>query len=84
VPFRQIHDRWIDKYTAPMSAMLTRLKKDIEEENVVKVYESTSRPRPDRLWQAIIDPALDRSTRSVRRGSRTGRRARVITRARPT
>ena len=58
VPIRQIHDRWIDKYTAPMSAMLTRLKKDIEEENVVKVYEIYIKTTPERLWQAITDPAL--------------------------
>src|SRR6266567_387328 len=37
VPIRQIHDRWIDKYAAPMAAMLTRLKKDIEEERMEKV-----------------------------------------------
>lgn len=32
VPIRQIHDRWIDKYAAPMVAMLTGLKREIEEE----------------------------------------------------
>jgi len=58
VPIRQIHDRWIDKYTAPMTAMLTRLKKDIEEENVVKVFEIYIKTTPERLWQAITDPAL--------------------------
>ncbi len=32
VPIRQIHDRWIDKYTGPMAAMLVGLKREIEEE----------------------------------------------------
>jgi uncharacterized protein YndB with AHSA1/START domain len=58
VPIRQIHDRWIDKYTAPMTAMLTRLKKDIEEENVVKVFEIYIKTTPERLWEAITDPTL--------------------------
>ena len=58
VPIRQIHDRWIDKYAAPMAAMLTRLKKDIEEENMEKVYEIYIKTTPERLWQAITDPEL--------------------------
>src|SRR5688572_19129084 len=58
VPIRQIHDRWIDKYTAPMAAMLTGLKRDIEEENVEKVYEIYIKTTPERLWQAITDPQL--------------------------
>ena len=55
VPIRQIHDRWIDKYAAPMAAMLTRLKKDIEEETMEKVYEIYIKTTPERLWQAITD-----------------------------
>jgi DNA-binding transcriptional ArsR family regulator len=33
VPIRRIHDRWIDKYTQPWAAMLSGLKRDIEEES---------------------------------------------------
>ena len=29
VPICQIHNRWIDKYSAPMAALLTGLKKDL-------------------------------------------------------
>jgi uncharacterized protein YndB with AHSA1/START domain len=58
VPIRQIHDRWIDKYAARMAAMLTGLKKDIEEESMEKVYEIYIKTTPERLWQAITDPQL--------------------------
>jgi DNA-binding transcriptional ArsR family regulator len=58
VPIRQIHDRWIDKYAAPVAAMLTGLKKEIEEETMEKVYEIYIKTTPERLWQAITDPAI--------------------------
>jgi len=58
VPIRQIHDRWIDKYSAPVAAMLTGLKKEIEEDAMEKVYEIYIKTTPERLWQAITDPAL--------------------------
>ena len=58
VPIRQIHDRWIDKYSAPMAAMLTELKKEIEDSSMEKVYEIYIKTTPERLWQAITDPAL--------------------------
>jgi uncharacterized protein YndB with AHSA1/START domain len=58
VPIRQIHDRWIDKYSAPVAAMLTGLKKAIEEDGMEKVYEIYIKTTPERLWQAITDPAL--------------------------
>ena len=58
VPIRQIHDRWIDKYSAPVAAMLTELKKEIEEDAMEKVYEIYIKTTPQRLWQAITDPAL--------------------------
>jgi DNA-binding transcriptional ArsR family regulator len=31
VPIRLIHDRWIDKYTEERVSVLTRLKRDLEE-----------------------------------------------------
>src|SRR5918995_3625208 len=58
VPIRQLHDRWIDKYSAPMAAMLTGLKSAIEEDTMEKVYEIYIKTTPERLWQAITDPAL--------------------------
>jgi uncharacterized protein YndB with AHSA1/START domain len=58
VPIRQVHDRWIDKYSAPVTAMLTGLKQTIEEDAMEKVYEIYIKTTPERLWQAITDPAL--------------------------
>src|SRR5918996_1142758 len=58
VPIRQIHDRWIDKYSAPVAAMLTGLKKTLEEDTMEKVYEIYIKTTAERLWQAITDPAL--------------------------
>ena len=58
VPIRQIHDRWIDKYSAPVAAMLTGLKKAIEEDAMERVYQIYIKTTPQRLWQAITDPSL--------------------------
>ena len=58
VPIRHIHDRWIDKYAAPVAAMLTQLKQDIEEDSMDKVYEIYIKTTPERLWKAITNPEL--------------------------
>jgi uncharacterized protein YndB with AHSA1/START domain/DNA-binding MarR family transcriptional regulator len=58
VPIRRVHDRWIDKYSAPVAAMLAGLKKEIEEDAMEKVYEIYIKTTPERLWQAITDPGL--------------------------
>ena len=55
VPIRLIHDRWIDKYTAPWTAMLSGLKHDLEA-TMQKVFEIYIKTTPERLWQAIVDP----------------------------
>ena len=60
VPIRQIHDRWIDKYTEPLAAIMSELKKTIEEGTMEKVYEIYIKTTPERLWQAITDPELRR------------------------
>jgi uncharacterized protein YndB with AHSA1/START domain/DNA-binding transcriptional ArsR family regulator len=56
VPIRLIHDRWIDKYTGPWAAMLSGLKRDLEAQ-MEKVFEIYIKTTPERLWQAIVDPA---------------------------
>ena len=56
VPIRLIHDRWIDKYSAPVTAMLTGLKAKLEEDHMEKVYEIYIKTTPERLWRAITDP----------------------------
>ena len=58
VPIRLIHDRWIDKFTVSWAAMLSDLKRDLEEELMEKVFEIYIKTTPERLWQAITDPAM--------------------------
>ena len=58
VPIRLVHDRWVSKYTEPWAAALTGIKRELEEENMEKVFEIYIKTTPDRLWQAITDPDL--------------------------
>jgi uncharacterized protein YndB with AHSA1/START domain len=57
VPIRLIHDRWVSKYAAPWSALLSDLKCDLEK-TMEKVFEIYIKTTPERLWQAIVDPEL--------------------------
>jgi uncharacterized protein YndB with AHSA1/START domain/DNA-binding transcriptional ArsR family regulator len=57
VPIRLIHDRWIDKYTEPWTAALSGLKQRLESQ-MEKVFEIYIRTTPERLWEAITDPAI--------------------------
>jgi uncharacterized protein YndB with AHSA1/START domain/DNA-binding transcriptional ArsR family regulator len=57
VPIRLVYERWVDKYTGAWAAGLTGLKRDLEDdmEKVFEIYIQTS---PERLWEAITDPAV--------------------------
>jgi uncharacterized protein YndB with AHSA1/START domain/DNA-binding transcriptional ArsR family regulator len=59
VPIRLVHDRWISRYAQPIVAQLSALKARLEEPMGVPrhVYEIYIRTTPERLWQAITDPA---------------------------
>jgi uncharacterized protein YndB with AHSA1/START domain/DNA-binding transcriptional ArsR family regulator len=56
VPIRLLHDRWVSKYTEPWAAGLADLKTELET-HMEKVFEIYIRTTPDRLWEAITDPA---------------------------
>jgi uncharacterized protein YndB with AHSA1/START domain/DNA-binding transcriptional ArsR family regulator len=56
VPIRLVHDRWVNKYTEPWVAGLADLKRDLESP-MEKVFEIYIRTTPERLWDAITDPA---------------------------
>ncbi len=70
VPIRLVHDRWVSKYAEPWAATLSGLKKTIEEEAMTdgkrpwtaapedKVFEIYIKTTPERLWEAITDPAM--------------------------
>jgi uncharacterized protein YndB with AHSA1/START domain len=57
VPIRLVHDRWVSKYTERWAAGLTGLKSELERP-MEKVFEIYIRTTPDRLWEAITDPAI--------------------------
>jgi uncharacterized protein YndB with AHSA1/START domain len=57
VPIRLVHDRWVHKYAEPWAAALSDLKHRLER-TVEKVFEIYIRTTPERLWEAITDPAV--------------------------
>jgi DNA-binding transcriptional ArsR family regulator len=57
VPIRLAHDRWVSKYTEPWAAGLVGLKRELEEQ-MEKIFEIYIRTTPERLWEAITDPAI--------------------------
>ena len=57
VPIRQVHDRWVGKYTEQWAAGLVGLKRELEEQ-MERVFEIYIRTTPERLWEAITDPDI--------------------------
>ena len=57
VPIRQVHDRWVSKYTERWAAGLVGLRKELED-TMEKVFEIYIRTTPERLWDAITDPKI--------------------------
>ena len=53
VPIRLVHDRWVSKYAEPWAARLSELKRDLEEDQMEKVFEIYIKTTPERLWEAI-------------------------------
>jgi uncharacterized protein YndB with AHSA1/START domain len=60
VPIQLIHDRWVDKYTAPWAATLSELKHKLEDRTMEKVFEIYIKTTPERLWEAITDTDMRR------------------------
>jgi uncharacterized protein YndB with AHSA1/START domain/DNA-binding transcriptional ArsR family regulator len=62
VPIRLVHDRWVSKYAEPWAAGLSGLKQelehDMEPKTMEKVFEIYIKTTPERLWEAITDPAI--------------------------
>jgi uncharacterized protein YndB with AHSA1/START domain len=57
VPIRLVHDRWVTKFAEPWAAALSGLKQGLEQ-TMEKVFEIYIRTTPERLWEAITDPAI--------------------------
>jgi uncharacterized protein YndB with AHSA1/START domain/DNA-binding transcriptional ArsR family regulator len=63
VPIRLIHDRWVSKYAAPFAAALAQLKHTLEGGMAgehTQIYQVFIEAPPERVWQAITDPAFSR------------------------
>ncbi len=64
VPLRLIHDRWTSQYaerfTRALGALKHRLEKPMADPKLRHVYEVYIRTTPEKLWQAITDPAFTR------------------------
>jgi uncharacterized protein YndB with AHSA1/START domain/DNA-binding transcriptional ArsR family regulator len=62
VPIQLIADRWISRFAAPWTAGLADLKTTLEATSTMSVpkhvYEVYIRTTPERLWQALTDPAM--------------------------
>src|SRR3954454_571758 len=58
VPIRLVHDRWVSKYAEPWASTLTGLKRTLEDRTMEKIFEIYIKTTPERLWQAITDPAM--------------------------
>jgi uncharacterized protein YndB with AHSA1/START domain/DNA-binding transcriptional ArsR family regulator len=63
VPIRLVHDRWVSKYAEPWAAGLSGLKQELERttmepKTMEKVFEIYIKTTPERLWEAITDPAI--------------------------
>src|SRR6478609_5809045 len=63
-PINAIADRWINQYDRARVQALADLKTVLESESVSRteefVYTTYIRTTPERLWQAITDPAFSR------------------------
>ena len=57
VPIRLVHDRWVSKFAEPWAAGLSGLKHELERQ-MEKVFEIYIKTTPERLWQALTDPAI--------------------------
>jgi uncharacterized protein YndB with AHSA1/START domain len=60
VPIRLLADRWISRYAAPLVDTMADLKTALEApmSSLKHVYEIYIKTTPERLWQALTDPAL--------------------------
>src|SRR5438876_11926099 len=58
VPIQLIHDRWVSKYAEPWTSGLTGLKRQLEGQQMEKVFEIYIKTTPERLWEAITDPDI--------------------------
>jgi len=59
-PINAIADRWIDRYHRGRVHALADLKRALERETMSFAYTTYIRTTPERLWEALTDPAFTR------------------------
>ena len=75
-PISDIAERWISRYDQPRVQALADLKKALEDSPMSKpefVYTTYISTTPERLWQALTDPAFTKQLLEHRASTRTGR-----------
>lgn len=58
VPIREVHDRWISRYTEPWAGALTHLKAALEGDTMTApthVYQTYIKCEPEAAWDAIVN-----------------------------
>ncbi len=64
VPIQQVHDRWMNRYTQPVAAVLSALTTQLEGAQTMTtptyVYETYIRCEPSAAWAAIVDGDVTR------------------------
>jgi uncharacterized protein YndB with AHSA1/START domain/DNA-binding transcriptional ArsR family regulator len=60
-PINDIADRWIDRYNRPHAHALADLKRALEDDTMLQtefVYSTYIKTTPEKLWEALTDPAF--------------------------
>jgi DNA-binding transcriptional ArsR family regulator/uncharacterized protein YndB with AHSA1/START domain len=58
VPIREVHDRWISRFTAPLAGGLSSLKQQLEGATMTApshIYKTYIRCEPEAAWNALVD-----------------------------
>ena len=58
VPIREVHDRWVSKYSEPWAAGLVAIKRDIEVKTMETVFSIYIKATPEQVWNAITDAEM--------------------------
>jgi uncharacterized protein YndB with AHSA1/START domain/DNA-binding transcriptional ArsR family regulator len=64
IPIQLLADRWISRYAAPFARTIATVKRTAEEKTMTDrpdhVYTVLIKATPERVWQALTDPAYTR------------------------
>src|ERR1700738_3341630 len=64
VPIRLLQERWVDRFAEPILSAVSAIKSQLEKEDSMvqtkprQVYEFFIRTTPEKLWDALTNPAV--------------------------